>query len=161
MGFSLITYMGSFGETRVSAISASYTLWARPGFELIGGGRFGFGPDVRGIVLDGFVAAALSPTFVTLYDEKGRTGAWRPSLAFEVGASTVKTKFDETFAAEDVQRVSPDVGAFYGSIMSRPLRFKLTGVVASALGLGVGTTLPRPGEYVRLQIEFLRVGYAF
>lgn len=58
-----------------------------------------------------------------------------------------------------MKRVSPTVGALYGSLTSRPLRFKLTGVVASTLG--VGTTLPRPGEYVRLEIEFVRVGYAF
>jgi hypothetical protein len=90
LGASRIACMGFFGETRATAISLSYTPWTRTGLELIAGGRFGLGPDVPGTVLDGFVAATLAPTFVTLDDEQGRTGAWRPSLALEAGASMVR-----------------------------------------------------------------------
>jgi len=159
MGFSLLSYLGPFTGTRVTAISASYHLWMRPGVEVSAGGRFGFGPDVSGVVLDGFVAAALSPTFAAQVDEAGRTGAWRPSLGIEIGLSSIETKFGETFAAEDVQRVSPPPGALYGSLMARPLRFKISRFVANALGLGVGTTVPRPGQYVRLDIEFVQLGF--
>jgi hypothetical protein len=159
VGFSLLSYLGSFTGTRVTAFSASYHLWTMPGVDLSAGGRFGFGPDVSGVVLDGFVAVALSPAFATHVDEGGRTGAWRPSLGVEVGVSSIKTKYDETFAPEDVQRVSPQPGALYGSLMARPLRFRLTRFMASALGLGVGTTVPKPGEYVRLDIEFVQLGF--
>src|SRR5262249_55750232 len=154
-----ISYQTASYQLNYGTVAISDHLWFRPGVELTGGLRLGFGSNlVDGFCFEGFGRIALVPHFNTAVDAAGRTASWRPSVGLEIGGTSAERQFGTGTAPSSIFKQLPGPGGVYAGLAARPLRFRLSSFNASAAGVTFATMIKDPGRQLRLQIEILEVG---
>jgi len=157
--YAIVSYQAPSYELDYGTVTLANTLSLPPGVDASVGLRVGFAARLAsGYCFEGFGALAAAPQFSWAVDQAGRTASWRPSLGLEVGGTTAS--FSPLRSPTSSFVTDLKASGIYAGIAARPLRFRLSGFTASALGLTSGTMLNQPGRQLRLQIELLQVGLA-
>ncbi|MET0402913.1 MAG: hypothetical protein ABW123_10940 [Cystobacter sp.] len=120
-------------------------------FQFGGGVRTGWPMAWAHVPLELFVRAQLSAPL----------GPWEPAIGPELGVSGFNSlkPTESTWPQGEVRRFEDSrFGPAYLAFHASPLRFHLGRFTVSALQLGLGTPLLRPGSTLRVQLGWLSVG---
>jgi len=119
----------------------------------IGGGvRATFPDQVTHVPLEAFVTARLGAQW----------GPWEPMAGPELGVTGLSRLVPAlTFPESTVRRYEDaTVGPFYLAFGAEPLRFHFGNFSASAFGFHLGASAFPLGTALRIQVEFIRVGFS-
>lgn len=152
--FGTVLFLTAGPSPSALALSVSQRLWWPRGFRLDLGFRTLLGSQyAAGAAVEGFARIALAPAF----------GAWRPSVALEVGvsAATRLVIADTSLAPGNDLRSRVDFSPVYIGFGATPVRFQF-GRFSFAIGsLTAGTDLMNPGRMLRVDVSAVQFAWRF
>lgn len=154
-GYQAQAWLESVGTSNRQAVGVGAWVRLDPGVELGGGGRRLFGATLAPATgWEGWLGGRLSP----------RVGCWMPAAGLELGLTGALQQdfavIERSFFFEEfVENGTRDV--VYAAFSISPLRFRLGPVVAEVGSLSFGSSLPRWGRAVRVEITPLEAGWVF